>query len=51
VPWELNEDKDLDDAELEKPNFGVAISGKAIHFMFLNKEIYKGVLLKVLLKA
>ena len=51
MPWELSEDKNLDQAELEKPDFGVALSGKALNFMFLNQDIYKGVLLKVLLKA
>ena len=47
----MNEDQNSDEAESEKPSFGVAVSGKAIHFMFLNQEIYKGVLLKVLLKT
>ena len=51
VPWELSEDKNLDQAEFEKPDFGVALSGKALNFMFLNQDIYKGVLLKVLLKT
>ena len=36
VPWEMNEDKNIDESESDKPSFGVAVSGKAIHFMFLN---------------